>query len=186
MTFQDKINFIEKYMPACVLACRGTGIFPEIKMAQLILETGWGRSIIKAAKNLFGIKADPKWTGQVISNSTHEVLNGKKTLFKGTGRIYKNRAEAIISGAHIQTLFRAYNSEKDSIYDHSRFLLTNSRYKAALNAKTAYEQADLLLKAGYATAPNYASALKSIIKQYKLDDAEKKKQWEAMLNMQQY
>ncbi|GMA48675.1 hypothetical protein GCM10025857_39850 [Alicyclobacillus contaminans] len=67
----------------------------------------------------------------------------------------------------MQAKFRAYASLGDSIQDHGQFLLANSRYHNLVGAdwRTACQ---LIQQDGYATAPNYAQTLISIIEQYKL------------------
>lgn len=162
------VIFKNRYGTACQKACENTGIFPSVKLAQMALETGWGKSI--KANNAFGIKADLSWSGKVISFSTHEVINGRRRAYTGTGLIYQNRAAALADGVDKQTLFRYYNSIEDSIRDHSSFLLKNKRYSEALRAKTPAEQTRLIELAGYATAHNYNETLDSIIKKYKFTD----------------
>lgn len=160
--------FIEKYKADVVSACIGTGIFPSVKMAQLILETGWGKSIKTAGNNLFGIKAGKSWTGNVVSNTTHEIIKGQKIVYQGTNKVYASRAEAIADGASYVTLFRAYFNTIESIRDHSNFLLTNKRYEPVINATTFEEQCKQLKICGYATATDYPNVLISIINKYEL------------------
>lgn len=168
-------QFIAKYTPVVIESTKGTNIFPSVKMAQLILETGWGKSIKKAGNNMFGIKAGSKWNGPVISNSTREVLSGIDQKFSGTGKIYDSYKDAISAGVEPQTLFRYYKTESDSLRDHSTLLLTKSRYLPVINAKTPVEQAQALQTSGYATDPNYAAALIRIINNYNLSEIDKKK-----------
>lgn len=156
-------QFISTYQNPVINACIGTRIFPSVKMAQMALETGWGKSI--AANNAFGIKAKgakgPYWNGDVYNAQTKEVINGKTI--------------SIVDG------FRAYKNVADSIKDHTWFLEQNTRYTAGgvFSATTPEAQAQALQKSGYATDPGYASKLISIINQYglkKLD--EKKNSWQ--------
>ena len=152
-------DFIAKYSNAVINACIGTAIFPSVKMAQMALETGWGRSI--PANNAFGIKASgaksPYWKGDVYNSKTKEVYNGKTVT--------------ITDG------FRAYKSVQDSIADHNYFLETNPRYTRAgvFSAATPEDQARALKAAGYATDPNYAEKLISIINEYDLKTLDLKK-----------
>jgi len=152
-------DFINKYSGAVITACDGTGIFPSVKMAQMILETGWGKS--KVGNNMFGIKAagkkSPYWNGAAIKADTTEFIQGESGTY--------NMA------------FRKYDSIESSIKDHTNFLQQNSRYASAgvFTAKTPQEQAQALQSAGYATAPNYAASLISVIKSYNLENLDKKK-----------
>lgn len=121
---------------------RKTGVPASVTLAQAALETGWGRSSIGDAKNLFGIKGTgPAGTIRV---PTQEFVNGRMIT--------------------INDNFRKYNSWQESFDDHAR-LLQNSRYGYALQFnKNPDRYAQEIHKAGYATDPNYASKLISIMK----------------------
>lgn len=121
---------------------------PSITFAQAILESQYGNSELAInANNLFGIKAN-NWTGQTYSKLTNEVVNSQTIL--------------------IQVDFRKYDSWKDSIKDHSDFLLKD-RYKNLIG-ETDYKKAcNLLLQDGYATDPNYLTKLINTIEKYKLN-----------------
>ena len=68
--------------------------------------------------------------------------------------------------------FRSYKNMADSFLDHGIFLTSNARYRKALDAyaksKDADEYARGLQKAGYATDPDYANMLISLMKKNKL------------------
>jgi flagellum-specific peptidoglycan hydrolase FlgJ len=134
-------DFISKHKDAVIEATYGTKIFPSVKMAQMIVESGWGETApVKYANNYFGIKADPSWKGDKIE------LNTPKDAKK-------------------KNYFRKYKSALDSIVDHSSFLIDNKRYENAgvFNAKTPEDQIKAIKNAGYAEASNYVSTLTSII-----------------------
>jgi len=166
--------FFKTYGPAVVESTNDTNIFPSVKLAQMALETGYGKSIRVAANNAFGIKAGRSWTGKVVSNSTREEFNGASTYFLGSNIIYPSRQAAINAGEHYQTLFRVYPSISDSIKDHSRILL-KPNFAPAMAAKTPEDQAALLEKCGYATASNYNETLEWIINKYELKSWDQKK-----------
>lgn len=130
------------------------GLPAAIAIAQSALETGWGKHPILDERtgdnscNLFGIKAGPG--DNYVESWTHEYVNGKKTK--------------------VLARFKAYESYSDSLTDWAGFLMRNPRYKRVLeSASDPFQFADELQRAGYATDPNYAKKLKSIIKTYKLD-----------------
>ena len=130
------------------------GLPAAVAIAQSALETGWGKHPILDERtgdnshNLFGIKAGPG--DDYVESWTHEYVNGKKV--------------------RVLAKFKAYESYSDSLTDWAGFLMRNPRYKSALeNASDPFQFADELQRAGYATDPNYAKKLKSIIKTYKLD-----------------
>ncbi|HBS85682.1 MAG TPA: hypothetical protein DEA97_03945 [Bacteroidales bacterium] len=146
-------EYIKKYTPAVVRAARGTGLFPSLFMAQAILESGNGQSLLaRDYNNHFGIKSTPDWKGKVVRMSTREVFNGKDVYIKDGFRWYKNPI--------------------DSFKDRVKFLQENKRYKkhGVFDAKTPEEQADALQRAGYATDPSYASILKWMIGTYNLKE----------------
>ncbi|MEF3313353.1 glucosaminidase domain-containing protein [Paenibacillus sp. GYB004] len=122
-----------------------SGVLASITIAQAALETGWGASV--PGNNLFGIK------GSGTTQDTREYINGQWVT--------------------IRAGFRTYASWEDSIQDHSRFLHENRRYaNAGFFAHSAARDyagaARALQAAGYATDPNYASKLISIIESYGL------------------
>lgn len=144
------IDFILKYAQSVKDACKGTGLFPSVCLAQAALETGWGKAAID--NNMFGVKAAGKptqyWDGAFKTVTTHEVLNGKSIV--------------------MECRFRAYKSVADSIKDHNNLLLTGKRYTKVLAASSPEEQARALQSAGYATDPKYSQKLISIIATHNL------------------
>jgi flagellar protein FlgJ len=145
-SFQDKLaSHAEE-------ASRASGIPAKFMLGQAALESGWGRREIKGrdgsnSHNLFGIKAGPDWKGRVVETTTTEYINGK-----AQARVEK---------------FRAYDSYADSFKDYARLLASNPRYEKALAAASGSDAAGFARKlqaAGYATDPNYATKLASIIK----------------------
>lgn len=139
------MGFVSEIVKNVQDACKSTPIFVSVCLAQAILETGWGKASV--GNNLFGIKATgpktPYWDGQIQTVYTHEYINGVKTKVART--------------------FRKYNSVEDSIRDHNYLFLKNKRYARVLLAKTPEAQASEIQAAGYATSPNYAKILISII-----------------------
>ena len=144
--------FIEAVAPIAQETFKEYGVFPSITLAQAILESGWGQSALATeGNNLFGIKADESWTGQVIEMETQEFVNG--------GYIT------------VIARWRVYDKWEQSVLDHGKFLKENSRYEQAgvFKAKDYREQAEAILRAGYATDPNYANKLCSMIESYELN-----------------
>jgi len=123
-----------------------------ITTAQAILETGFGKSVPtdlytkKYSYNLFGIKGIG--SAGFVSVYTHEVI--------------KNKRIKIIDK------FQAYHSFAESIKGRTEFLNNNRRYKTLFESTDAIEWAEGLQKARYASDPNYAKILTSIMKSWKL------------------
>ena len=76
MMSAERDAFIAKYSQDVIDAVCGTGIFPSVAMAQMIIESansqgqaGQGITAVKA-NNFFGIKASSAWTGQTMSFNT--------------------------------------------------------------------------------------------------------------------
>jgi len=143
-------SFQEKLTSHAEEASKATGIPAKFMLGQAALESGWGRREIKGrdgtnSHNLFGIKANADWKGKTVEATTTEYVNGKA----------QTRVER----------FRAYDSYADSFKDYAKLITDNPRYEKVLaSAGDAASFAQGLQKAGYATDPNYATKLTSIIK----------------------
>ncbi len=130
---------------------RITGVPASITIAQAILETYWGTSFLaREANNYFGIKAHYRpGTAGVIWIDAWEVEGGRDVT----------RPEP----------FRKYATVADSLVDHGRFFLENSRYAYALEARhDPREFARRINAAGYATDPGYASKLIALLDRFNL------------------
>ena len=129
-------EFISSVRAATTDIVAGTGIFPEVAIAQAALETGYGGSV--AGDNFFGIKGK----GQTFT--THEEIDGKMVK--------------------MQDSFEVHTGYAGSVRSYVDFLQRNPRYMDALSASTPQEQAKALQEAGYATDSEYANKLISIMK----------------------
>jgi len=132
--------------PIAIKVCHGTGLFPSTMIAQAIIESGNGNSLLaKRYNNHFGIKADRSWKGKVVSMTTREVFNGYDVYIKDG--------------------FRAYDTLEEGFRDRNEFLKRNPRYakNGVFSAKTPEEQAVAFQRAGYATDPNYAKIISQVI-----------------------
>ena len=125
----------------------------SVTVAQAILESGWGEGHMGDANNYFGIKA--------------QVRNGKIEFGDvASGYVDKITKEYDKNGRAYTVV--APKSMADSFLDHGIFLTRNKRYAKAIAAyaksKDADEFARGLQKAGYATDPQYAKLLISLMK----------------------
>ena len=145
----DPVAFIQSLLPAAQKAAASLGLEPLALIAQAALETGWGQRMFKNttgqnSNNLFGIKAQANWQGQVAVVDTLEYRQGVAQ---------KEKAR-----------FRAYDSAEQSLHDYVDLIQSNPRYQAALSVASdtkAYFQR--LQAAGYATDPNYAQKILSVL-----------------------
>jgi flagellar protein FlgJ len=150
-------SFVSALWPHAQRAARELGTRPEMLLAQAALETGWGKHMIRGTDgsnsfNLFGIKADARWRGARAATETVEFADGLMRRQRAT--------------------FRAYQSLGESFSDYVDFLKTNPRYREALNrAADAPAFARELAAAGYATDPDYANKINSIMQGERLRGA---------------
>ena len=143
-------QFIAIVAPIAVrLRLEGSPIFPSVRIAQSAHETGWK---IPTWNNLVGYKVGsgkltPYWRGKYVHKGTWEVYDGKRM--------------------DVVAAFRAYDCIEDCFRDQD-LLFQIPRYARVRAAKTPEEQAEMLRVCGYATDPQYAQKLKSIINQHGL------------------
>jgi len=133
-------EYIDLYKDVAISEMRQYKIPASITLAQGILESGCGGSVLAIeANNHFGIKCHKEWTG---------------------GRFYYDDDEK-------NECFRVYADARESYHDHSLFLTTRERYNNLFTLKiTDYKGwAHGLKSAGYATNPQYAPLLIKIIEE---------------------
>lgn len=147
--FSSPSDFVQKLLPAAQEIADSLGIDAKALIAQAAVETGWGKYVIhdgqgKNSHNLFGIKADKNWQGDSTSIATVEFKDGVATRQKAA--------------------FRSYDSFTDGLKDYLSFVNDNPRYKNAVNsAADAQTYFGELQKAGYATDPQYADKIMSVL-----------------------
>ena len=138
-----RAQYIEKFAPTAVREMKATGIPASITLAQGCLESGNGNSSLAVkAHNHFGIKCHNNWKGKTF----HQDDDARNECF------------------------RSYRSDDESFRDHSDFLRYRDRYAFLFDLEpTDYKGwAYGLKKAGYATAPTYATSLIQIIEEHEL------------------
>ena len=148
-TFADKVSFLKTIWPDAQRSAAQLGVDPAVLAAQAALESNWGNGVStypdgRSSHNLFGIKADASWTGPRVNVPTLE--------YKGGGLVQETAP------------FRAYGSYAESFSDYTQFLQSNPRYREVLaNAGNSGDFISGLQHAGYATDPNYADKVQSIL-----------------------
>ncbi len=149
----SKEDFIRSMRPHAERAARKLGVDPDVLVAQAALETGWGSSVPcnssgECSFNLFGIKAGSQWSGQTASVPTIEFEEG----------VAVRKAQR----------FRAYDSVAASFDDYAKLIGNSNRYQAALGTQdNAAQFAQALQDGGYATDPNYANKIASVVREVK-------------------
>ena len=151
--------FIAKMAPIAVFqAAKHAGkVFPSVCIAQACHESGYGTSQKMVNANaVFGIKVGSSayhfgnaWKGKAYKTGTTEYYDGKNPT-------------------KIVDWFRAYDSIEDATEDYFDMLCTSKRYQYALDWATPRECIEGIQKAPYATGPEYASHIMSIINKYSL------------------
>lgn len=142
-------DFVNRMRPFAAQASQASGVPPQLMLGQAALESGWGKREIRMADgsnsfNLFGIKANGGWNGKVAEVMTTEYRNGVA---------YKQVEK-----------FRAYASYAEAFQDYASLIGNNPRYADVLQqGGDVAGMAQAIQKAGYATDPDYAGKLASIM-----------------------
>ena len=158
-TWKTEDQYIQKFAHFAVEEMEKYKIPASITLAQGLLETGGGQSILaQQGNNHFGIKCKENWTGKTMKY-TDDAPN---------------------------ECFRVYDDPKQSYEDHSVFLVNRPFYRGLfdLDPKDYKAWAHGLKKAGYATNPKYAYILISKIEKYRLfefDNVKKEQVTEKLL-----
>lgn len=135
-------EFISKYKWDAIYDNIRYGIPASITLAQGIIESNSGNSVLSTqANNFFGIKAYSNPNGLPVYYATDDKQGEP---------------------------FRMYATAQDSFTDHAKFLLSNTRYLDTLKSNNYVDFAIELKKAGYATNPNYAQSIIDTIDKYDL------------------
>jgi len=155
--FSSPEDFVRRLLPVAKPTAEELGVDPRVLVAQAALETGWGKAVIhrsdgSSSHNLFGIKADSRWSGDTVRANTLEYEDG----------VMQRRREP----------FRAYDSFTDSFGDYLSFLHENPRYREVLEkTDDPRDFLEALQRAGYATDPKYAEKILGILGRDALRDA---------------
>lgn len=153
-------EFVKAYYPYAKQTEEKTGIDARFTLAQAALETGWGAS---APGNMFfGIKDTDGINGNEQLLRTREILRTPNAKFPVIISIVQ-KAKGLWQYI-VKDWFRKYDTPEGSFTDHAQFFFKNKRYSKALEVKhDPYLFADEVAAADYATDPDYAAVLKSII-----------------------
>ncbi len=156
-------DFVTRYYPEALKTQEATGISALVVLAQAALESGWGEA---APGNMFfGVKDTDGINGNeqlIQTNEYLRVANAKFPVIISITPVIRNGQKYF--RYIVKDYFRKYSTPADCFIDHTRFFINNPRYAAALGVKQDPEKfADAIAKAGYATDPDYAKSLKSVI-----------------------
>lgn len=156
--------FIKKYMPYALITEKKTGIHHEAILTQAAGESAWGE--VAPGNMFFGVKDTDGINGneQLLITTEYsrrqdlkfpEIISVTPVLRNGV-KMFKYK---------VKDYFRKYESPEECFTDHAKFFLNNVRYATALKYKADPERFLIeVAKAGYATAPDYAKFLVSVLK----------------------
>jgi len=158
----SKQDFLNQIKDGAIQSWKEHKILPSLVGAQAALESGWGTSdLATGGNNLFGVKAGSGWSGETYTVPTKE-WDGNKFIT-------------------INAPFRKYDSWAESIVDHGNFFTSTpfrtENYKNVIGEINYVNAVNAILEpvaqASYATDPDYASKIISIIEQYNLTEWDK-------------
>jgi flagellum-specific peptidoglycan hydrolase FlgJ len=133
-TTTDHSAFVAKYSRLSQEVSQQTGISPNLILAQIAQETGWGAHELSGSFNPFNIQKG-SWIGKTLPAKD------------------KHADDSLYS-----TQFRAYGSYDEAAGDYSSLIARN--YSSALNAGDNVDQfTSALQKGGYAEDPSYAKGI---------------------------
>lgn len=136
-------SFIQSILPIAKKAASLIGLDPKLLIAEVILETGWGKFV--SANNVFNIKTGNSKAYDSVPLKTTEYFN--HVAVKTTEN------------------FRSYASVEQSFHDYISLIQNDTRYKEALaHTHNPERYVAELSKAGYATDPEYGKKILSIYK----------------------
>lgn len=150
-------DFFEKYAP--LVQAEPSPLEPSIRLAQMALESDWGRSeLATKANNFGGIKASPPFNGEVYAKKTLEWDSNKQGYVE------------------IVAEFAKFKTVEEFMKYKANFLTRNEyakkTYAKVLSATTVLDKTKALTGT-YATDPKYSDKLMNIINKYNLTQYDK-------------
>ncbi len=151
-------RFVNSIAPAARRVSSAHGLFASVMMAQAILESGYGTSVLASrANNFFGVKFTPGADDgrfEYIWHVSNEVINGITVPVNSRFRVYRTFDESMLDNA----VKLRYGPNWDPLF-----------YSGAwrVNART-FRDATRALTGRYATDPLYDVKLNNIIERWAL------------------
>ena len=155
------VEFLDVIGPMATADMQQNGILASLTIAQAILESDYGRSLLALeANNLFGIKANSSWDGMVYCTQNKTAYNSYAAAKAQLGESFMN--------TYKEKFWRAYPSWQESVNDHSNLFNTSDRYEN-LRGLTDYKLAcQYVGEDGYCSDPGYTDNLIRLIEDYEL------------------
>lgn len=150
-----RISYISRFKDLAILEMYKSGIPASITLAQGLLESAAGTSLLaQSANNHFGMKCGSSWDGNTF---------------------YKNDDEFTQDGKPVKSCFRSYTDPADNFSDHSDFLRDpqkHNRYGALflLDPLDYVAWSTGLQASGYSPVGHYSARLIEHIERYRLHE----------------
>jgi flagellar protein FlgJ len=150
-------EFVQDVWPHARRTAARLNVAPEAIVAQAALETGWGQRVMRrgdgiSSNNLFGIKAGSNWQGDRISKLTLEYESG-------------------IAARQVEH-FRSYSNIAETFDDYADLIEGQPRYAAVIGSGGDIDGfAQAIQESGYATDPQYAKKIMSVVRSETMRDA---------------
>jgi flagellum-specific peptidoglycan hydrolase FlgJ len=132
-------EFLAKYDPYADKIAKGTGIDKKLILAQLAVETGWGKKEIAGTNNPFNVHASKGWNGATVQAPDKDA-----------------------DGKPYMASFRAYGSLMGESADE-QIAMYKRRYPGVINAGSDAHKFTSNLK-GYAENRQYGELIESVAK----------------------
>jgi flagellar protein FlgJ len=165
-------TFIAKLKPYAQICEEETGISSIFTLAQAALESGWGK--FAPGNMYFGIKDNDGLNGNEQLLTTTEYFADPNHKFPEHVQVWSCKPVVTKSGKTtykfiIKTYFRKYDSPVESFIHHGKLLMNAKRngqlvYGRALPLRNDPEAFARAIAPIYATGPEYANTLISVIK----------------------
>lgn len=158
---EEQQKFFQLVTNPAIASEQASQIPAAITIAQAILESGWGRSqLFLQANNPFGIKVSHAITDryQMYTAPTKEFTDSEWKTITATFQKFQNLTQAF--QRHAQLLLTQRYGLSDDVLDILPIGLRCERVAKALQLHT------------YATDPEYAEKLMTLVRQYRLDDSQ--------------
>jgi hypothetical protein len=137
----------QRFQAAVALAKKLGAKYPEVVAAQFALESDFGRDP-SGTNNLFGLKALPGTKGSLV-NTEEDDASGKSKKVKAN--------------------FINFDSEEKSFkYLIDKWYKDYKSFTGVESGKSIKEVTNLLQQQGYATDPNYAKTLQTLVQEYSI------------------
>lgn len=146
--WNDPQSFARDVWPHAKRVAKKLNVAPVGVLAQVALETGWGRHVMargdgQLSFNLFGIKAGHSWSGDSVARRTVEFDGG-------------------VARSEIAQ-FRTYDNVAATFDDYAELMAENPRYSNVQgHGSDVNKFASALQSSGYATDPDYASKISRV------------------------